>query len=242
MIETISLRILIVEDDQRMLDLLCKGLSEVGHVAIPASDGETGLALAMQSEFDAIILDIGLPCRDGYNVTHALRSDKRMVPILMLTARDAEDDVIRAFDFGADDYMIKPFSFREMLVRLQGLVRLSRRKNRSSFLALDPIRLTVLRGNTIIHLTRTEFLLLASLNDHAGEPATRQSLIEAVWGRQHPVNPNTLDVLVNAVRGKFDVPYKTKLIATVRGVGYRLETCLAGETGSASVSNRELPS
>jgi DNA-binding response OmpR family regulator len=216
-------RILVVEDDPRMLDLLCKGLREIGHTVMPASDGEAGLELATRFDFEAIVLDIGLPHRDGYDVMRALRAQKRTVPILMLTARDTENDIIHGFDLGADDYLTKPFSFREMLARVHGLTRLARRKNKQNLLILDPVRLTVLRGNTEIQLTRTEFLLLASLNRQAGAPVTRQSLAESIWGTQSPSQSNTLEVLVNALRGKLDAACRTKMILTVRGVGYRLQ-------------------
>ena len=216
-------RILIIEDDPRMLGLLCQGLREIGHTVMPASNGEAGLELAINFAFDVIVLDIGLPCRNGYDVTIALRAQKKSVPILMLTARDTEDDIIRGLDLGADDYLIKPFSFPELVARVHGLARLSRRESSATSLVLDPVWLTVRRDRTVIQLTRAEFLLLASLNQRAGEPVARQSLVESIWGTEQPIHSNNLDVLVNALRGKLDGPYRTKMILTVRGVGYRLD-------------------
>jgi len=217
-----ELCILVIEDDARLLDLLCQGMRELGHTVMPASDGETGQELALEFDFDVIVLDIGLPCRDGYEVTQALRSLNRSVPILMLTARDAEDDIIRGFDTGADDYLLKPFSFPELIARLQGLTRLSRRRQVLP-LTLDNVRLIAIREGSTIQLTRTEFLLLQLLVEKAGSNVTRHELVQAIWASSHGVQSNTLDVLVNALRSKLDNPFKTKMILTVRGVGYRLE-------------------
>jgi len=216
-----ALRILVVEDDARLLDLLCQGLRELGHTVMPASEGQAGQELALKFSFDVIVLDIGLPCRDGYEITQTLRGLKRSVPILMLTARDAEDDIIRGFDTGADDYLLKPFSFPELVARLQGLTRLYRRGPVSP-ITLDHARLIVVREGAAIQLTRTEFLLLALLVDKAGSTVARHDLIHAIWGPAQATHANTLDVLVNALRSKLDLPFKTKMIHTVRGVGYRL--------------------
>jgi DNA-binding response OmpR family regulator len=211
--------VLVVEDDLRMLELVCKGLREVGHTPMPAPDGDAGLELAMNFDFDSVILDIGLPGRDGYSLTYALRARKQ-VPILMLTARDSEEDVLRGFESGADDYLTKPFSFRELLARLDILGRVSRRYNEQP-LVLDPARLVVHREGMPIQLTRSEFLLLAALHQQAGQIIERQALMEAVWGtRAGPAN--SLDVLVNSLRGKLDEQHTLKTIVTVRGVGYRL--------------------
>ncbi len=202
-----------------MLELICKGLREVGHTPMPASDGDAGLELAMGFDFDSVILDIGLPGRDGYSVAHALRA-KKQVPILMLTARDSEEDILRGFDFGADDYLTKPFSFREMLARLDILGRMSSRYH-SRQLILDSTRLLVHRGGVPIQLTRSEFLLLKELHQKVGGIIERQALMESVWGT-HIGPANSLDVLVNSLRGKLDAHHSLKMIVTVRGIGYRL--------------------
>lgn len=228
----ITLRILVVEDDTRMLELLCRGLRESGHAVMPASDGQSGLELATGFSFDIIVLDIGLPHLDGYDITRALRAQEKAARIIMLTARDTEDDIIRGLDLGADDYLIKPFSFPELLARIQALARPALGSGAHTQLALDPARLTVMRNNTAIQLTRTEFLLLSSLTEVAGRPVARHQLIESVWGKQHSVHSNTLDVLVNALRAKLDAPFASKLISTVRGTGYCLrleETYKAAE-------------
>jgi DNA-binding response OmpR family regulator len=216
---SIRQRVLVVEDDLRMLELLCKGLREVGHTPMPAPDGDAGLELAMRFDFDSVILDLGLPGRDGYSVAQALREKKR-VPVLMLTARDSEEDILRGFEFGADDYLTKPFSFREMLARLDILGRIASRYNDRS-LVLDSTRLLVHRQGVPIQLTRSEFRLLTALHQNADEIIERQALMEAVWGT-HTSTANSLDVLVNSLRGKLDAEDSLKTILTVRGVGYRL--------------------
>jgi DNA-binding response OmpR family regulator len=213
-------RILVIEDDPRMLELLCKGLREEGHTAMPAPDGDTGLELALRHDFDAILLDLGLPGKDGIDIALTLRAQQRRAFILMVTARDSEDDIIRGLDSGADHYLVKPFSFPEMLARLNGLARSPRRPATTS-LFLDSVRLTAHRGNSIIQLTRSEYFLLSALYNRAGEVVSRNALTESVWGSE-PVGPNALDVLVNSLRTKFDAPYAHKAILTSRGIGYSL--------------------
>jgi DNA-binding response OmpR family regulator len=204
-----------------MLELVCKGLREAGHTPMPASDGEAGLDLAMRLEFDSIILDIGLPGLDGYSVARTIRATKK-VPILMLTARDGEENILRGFDDGADDYLTKPFSFRELLARVHALRRGSSQHHEQALL-LDPSRLTAHRDNLAIQLTRSEFLLLSALHQHCGTPVSRRDLMEAVWGSKQTISANALDVLVNALRLKLDADHKTKMIVTLRGVGYVLQ-------------------
>jgi DNA-binding response OmpR family regulator len=214
-------RVLVVEDDARMLALVCQGLREVGHTPMPASDGEAGLELAMRLTFDSIVLDLGLPARDGCSVARAIKSH-RPVPILMLTARDGEEDILRGFDHGADDYLTKPFSFRELLARLDSLGRAAARH--TARLRVDPARQLVYRNEVPIQLTRNEYLLLAALHRHSGSPVDRHTLMEAVWQDPRVISANALEVLVNALRAKFDAPFSTKLLVTVRGVGYRLQS------------------
>jgi DNA-binding response OmpR family regulator len=169
-----------------------------------------------------IVLDIGLPFCSGYDITLTLRAQNKTVPILMLTARDAEDDIIRGFDLGADDYLIKPFSFPELLARLNALARPTYARTLNGRLVFDPARLTVLHNNTAVQLTRTEFSLLFLLAEDVGRPVTRQRLMEAVWGIE-AVHSNTLDVFINALRGKLNAPFQSRMIQTIRGLGYRLQ-------------------
>jgi len=201
-----------------MLDLLCNGLREAGHTSVAASDGGAALDLALNFSFDSVILDIGLPIRDGYSVARCIRAVKS-VPILMLTARDTEDDILRGFDHGADDYLTKPFSFRELLARLNVL---SRTIGRDSELHLDASRLVVHRDQMAIELTRSEYLLLKALHRNLGFAVDRHTLRKAVWGSLEGASDNALEVLINGLRLKMDTPFRKKLLVTVRGVGYRL--------------------
>ena len=218
------MRTLVIEDEPRMLDLLRKGLYEQGFTVLTAADGEIGLELAMAHEFDSIVLDIGLPRMDGYGLITALHARARMTPVLMLTARDSEDDIIRGLELGADDYLTKPFSFAELVARLHCITRRPSRENdstiRAAEVAVDLTRRTVIRETQNIGLTRHEFQLLACLVRRMGQCVPRQTLMESVWGREHSVGAGALDVLVNSLRVKIDTPFRTKLIGTVRGTGY----------------------
>lgn len=189
---------------------------------MPASDGSSALELADRLEFDALVLDIGLPHLDGFAVTRTLRAGGSPIRILILTARDTKDDVVHGLDLGADDYLVKPFSFPELIVRLQVLQRSVGPRARCASLTIDPIHGKVARNNIPILLTRVEFVLLLSLSQAGGKTVPRQQLMESVWGKESHIPSNSLDVLVNALRGKLDVPFNSKLISTVRGIGYRL--------------------
>jgi DNA-binding response OmpR family regulator len=225
------MRILVIEDETRMLELLRKGLYEHGYTVMTAADGMTGLEIAIAFEFDAIVLDIGLPRLNGYGVMEALRARKLRTPVLMLTARDAEDEIIHGLDLGADDYLTKPFSFAELVARLQSITR-SRNDNAYSIpetgeMILDPVRHTASRQGHSINLTRHEFLLLGCLMRNVGRCVARRQLMESVWGADHAIGATALDVLVNSLRIKIDGPFKSKLISTVRGSGYILEAASA---------------
>jgi len=229
------MRILVIEDETRMLELLRKGLYESGYTVMTAADGETGLEIAMAHDFSAIVLDIGLPRLDGFSVAQALRAHRRTTPLLMLTARDAEDDIIRGLELGADDYMTKPFSFPELLARLQSITRPRRDETAITIgageLIVDPVQHSVTRGNASIDLTRTEFALLGRLARSAGGCVSRQTLTESIWGSDHDVTPGALDVLMSGLRRKVDAPFKHKLIRTVRGAGYLLRAQTAEAEG-----------
>src|ERR1700726_2510440 len=173
------MKLLIVEDEARMADLLRKGLSEEGHTATCASDGAEGLALAKSYEFDVIILDVMMPKLSGYDLAKRLRAEKIRTPILMLTAKDSVPDVVKGLDHGADDYMTKPFSFEELVARLRAIKRLSLATQevtlRVADLTLDPASREVLRGEARLSLTRTEYNLLERLMYRAGKVAPRRS-------------------------------------------------------------------
>lgn len=219
------MRILVVEDEPRMLELLSRGLYESGFTVMTAANGAAGLAIAVEHEIDVIVLDIGLPQMDGYVVMRQLRALARPTPVLMLTARDREDDIIHGFECGADDYLTKPFSFAELVARLHAITRrpspFSNGRIDLKQISIDPIQQTVLRSNDRIDLTRHELLLLMKLARHAGSCVARHTLMQSVWSHEN-VSSGTLDVLVNSVRTKIDGPYSSRLIHTVRGVGYIL--------------------
>jgi DNA-binding response OmpR family regulator len=222
----LAMKILIVEDEERMAGLLQKGLTEEGHTATCAADGAEGLALAKGYEFDVMILDIMMPKLSGFELAKRLRAEKVRTPILMLTARDSVPDVVRGLDLGADDYMTKPFSFEELLARLRSVKRRAAAAESTSLrvgdLVMDPASREVLRGERRISLTRTEYNLLECLIYRAGKVVSRRSLIESVWGFDREIEENTLDAFMHLLRGKIDPPGRAKLIHTVRGVGYMI--------------------
>jgi DNA-binding response OmpR family regulator len=224
--EYTAMKLLIVEDEARMADLLRKGLTEEGHTVTSASDGAEGLVLAKAYEFDVIILDVMMPKLSGYDLARRLRSEKISTPILMLTARDSVPDIVRGLDLGADDYMTKPFSFDELVARLRAVKRRTLAGQdptlRVADLVLDPASREVLRGEDRISLTRTEYNLLERLMYRAGKVVSRRSLIESVWGFDRDIEENTLDAFMRLLRNKIDVPGRPKLIQTVRGVGYTI--------------------
>jgi DNA-binding response OmpR family regulator len=220
------MHVLVVEDEPRMLELLRQGLEDRDCTVVTANDGFAGLEMATHYPFDAILLDIGLPLRDGFEVVRSLRLRNRNTPILMLTARDAEDDIIRGLELGADDYLTKPFSFLELMARLQSIVRPLRVGPTLRFeagdLVVDLARRNATRATRPINLSRSEFSLLATLIQNPGQCVPRRKLMEGVWGTGADVAQGALDVLVNALRAKIDSPFHRKIIRTVRGAGYLL--------------------
>jgi DNA-binding response OmpR family regulator len=231
------MRILIVEDEPRMLELLRKGLYEHGFTVMAAADGESGIEIAAAHEFDSIVLDIGLPCMDGFELLRALRARKRMTPVLILTARDSEDDIICGLDLGADDYLTKPFSFPELVARLHSITRHQREAGDGTIsiedVVVDPLRHTVTRNGASVDLTRLEFVLLVCLARRAGRCVPRRTLMQTLWGPDHAVGPSALDVLMNSLRSKIDEPYGKKMIGTVRGIGYTFSRIAAGQERSS---------
>jgi DNA-binding response OmpR family regulator len=218
------MKLLIVEDETHMADLLRKGLAEEGHNAICAYDGAEGFDLAKSYEFDVIILDVMMPKLNGYDLAKRLRAEKIRTPILMLTAKDTVPDIVRGLDLGVDDYMTKPFSFDELLARLRSVRRrissTGEGELRVGDLVLDPAGRDVVRGEVRISLTRTEYNLLERMMFRVGKVVSRRSLIESVWGFDREIEENTLDAFMHLLRNKIDTPGKPKLIHTVRGVGY----------------------
>ncbi len=220
------MRVLIVEDEKGMAELLNKGLEEENHRVTLAFDGRTALEFAELYEFDAIVLDLMLPGIDGFEITRRLRRTRNETPVLVLTARDAVPDIVRALDLGADDYLTKPFSFEVFLARLRAVARRGSSPRPTCLqiadLKLDPASRQVFRDSREIHLSPTEFRLLELLMRRAGRVVSRNAIVDAVWDFDHEVEENTLDAFVRLLRSKVDKDFREKLIHTVRGVGYCL--------------------
>ncbi|MBZ5607850.1 MAG: response regulator transcription factor [Acidobacteriia bacterium] len=220
------MQVLVVEDEQRMADLLRQGLEEEGHSVVLAADGRDGLAMAESHPFDAIVLDVMLPGLDGFSVVRKLRAARNQTPILMLTARDATPDIVQGLNVGADDYVVKPFAFAVLLARLRAVSRRGPIPEpvplQVANLTLNPASREVMRGRRRIGLTRTEYSLLELLMKRAGRVVPREHLIESVWGFDAEVRSNTLDAFIRLLRDKVDTVGEAKLIQTVRGVGYCL--------------------
>jgi len=221
------MRILVIEDEPKLADYLKKGLSEQSHVVDLARDGVDGLHLALEGVYDLIVLDVMLPGVDGFGVLAAVREQKD-TPILMLTARDAVEDRVRGLEGGADDYLVKPFAFSELLARVQALLRRGRSQEptllRLADLELDLARRRAQRGGRRLDLTAKEFNLLALLLRRQGQVLSRTTLAEQVWDMNFDSDTNVIDVAVRRLRSKLDDPYDTKLLHTVRGMGYVLES------------------
>ena len=216
--------ILVAEDETSMGDLLVQGLEEQNHTVTLARDGEEALAAVAASVYDAIVLDVMMPRLDGFEVARRLRAAKNHTPILMLTARDSAEDIVKGLDAGADDYLVKPFSLKVLLARLRAVARRAAqapvKELRAHDLSLDPAAREVRKTGTRISLTPTEFRLLELPMRRANRAVSRTAIIEAVWGFDHDVEPNTVDVYIKLLREKVDS--KAQLIHTVRGFGYIL--------------------
>jgi DNA-binding response OmpR family regulator len=217
------MRILVVEDEKRMGELLRRGLTEEGHQTILASDGATGLEIALSSSFDVIVLDMMLPSLDGISIARRLRAARNQTPILMLTAKDAVADMVRGLDAGADDYLTKPFPFEVLLARLRAVSRRGVIARpvclEVADLKLDPATHEVTREGRRLNLTPREYNLLELLMRNQRRVVSRETILESVWGYDSDVNENTLEAFVRLLRLKIDTR-EPKLIHTVRGVGY----------------------
>jgi DNA-binding response OmpR family regulator len=217
------MQLLLAEDEPRMAALLARGLAEEGHQVVVARDGAEALEMARASAFDVIVLDVMLPRMDGVTVARRLREARNQTPVLMLTARDSEADVVRGLDSGADDYLTKPFSFEVLLARLRAVSRRGAIPRspvlRAADLRLDPATRDVTRAEIPVHLTPREYCLLELLLRNKGRVLPRQRILEAVWGYDCEVHENTLEAFVRLLRLKVDFQ-EPKLIQTVRGAGY----------------------
>jgi two-component system OmpR family response regulator len=220
------MRILIVEDEVKMASLLRRGLREEGLSADVARTGDDALWMARATEYDAIVLDVMLPGTDGFAVCRRLREAGTWSPVLMLTARDAVEDRVVGLDAGADDYLVKPFSFAELLARLRALVRRPPLERPTVLevgdLRLDPATRRVWRGETEVQLSAKEFALLETFMRRPGEVLSRYHLLEHCWDHAYENRSNVVDVYVRYLREKIDRPFGRTSLETVRGAGYRL--------------------
>ena len=220
------MRVLIVEDEAKMAGLIRKGLQQEGIAADLAAKGEDAVWMAGSTEYDAIVLDLMLPGIDGLEVCRRLRAEAVWSPILMLTARDGVPDRVAGLDAGADDYLVKPFSYAELLARLRALARRGTAERpvelRVGDLRLDRAKRLVWRGETQIELSAKEFAILEVFMRHPGEVLSRFQLLEHAWDYEYENRSNIVDSYVRLLRRKIDKPFDVRSIETVRGVGYRL--------------------
>jgi two-component system copper resistance phosphate regulon response regulator CusR len=221
------MKILVVEDESKTAKFLKKGLGEAGFVVDVAGNGSDGLHLAQESHFDLVILDVMLPGLDGWQVLAHLREIGGPVLVLLLTACDAVHERVRGFELGADDYLVKPFAFSELLARVRSLLRRgpprTQERIRLADLEIDILRQRATRAGQRLDLTSKEFLLLSLLARRAGEVLSRTLIAESVWDMNFDSDTNVVDVNVRRLRSKVDDPFSLKLIHTVRGAGYVLE-------------------
>ncbi|MBU6418840.1 MAG: heavy metal response regulator transcription factor [Rhodospirillales bacterium] len=222
------MQLLLAEDEQKTIDYLTKGLREDGHAVDAVGNGADALALALDGDFDAIILDVMLPGLDGWEVLRRLRAAGRVTPVLFLTARDHVEDRVRGLDLGANDYLIKPFAFAELLARLRNLARLPKAAPGGGLVAvgdleIDTLRHRVTRAGQDLRLTSKEYALLLLLVRNQGRVLSRTLIAEALWGVFYDQQSNAVDALVRRLRAKLDTPFETPLLHTIRGTGYVLD-------------------
>lgn len=222
------MRLLIIEDDERIAGFICKGLQESGYVTDHANNGEHGLDYAISGDYEAAIVDIMLPKMDGLSLIQQMRSFGIQTPVLILSARNSVDDRVKGLQNGGDDYLVKPFAFAELLARIQALIRRSNSTEESTVLKMaeltvDLARRKVLRQTDCIDLQPREFALLAYLIRNAGRVVSKTMIMENVWDYSFDPQTNIVESRICRLRDKIDRPFDTNYIHTVRGVGYKLD-------------------
>ena len=221
------MNILIIEDEIKTARYIKTGLSENGFFVDTSDNGNEGLELVKSNNYDLVILDVMLPGKDGWTILKELRDKGKQIPVIFLTAKDTVFDKVKGLELGADDYLIKPFAFSELLARIRALLRRGKTirpdKIEIADLTIDLLRQTAHRNGRFLNLTKKEFMLLSLFALHKGEVLTRTLIAEQIWNINFITDTNIIDVAVRRLRQKLDDPYDKKLIRTVRGVGYILE-------------------
>jgi two-component system OmpR family response regulator len=222
-----AVRVLVVEDSAAMASVICRGLQEEGFAVDVAADGSEGLWMALEWDYDVVVLDAMLPGLDGFEVCRRMRAEQRWAPVLMLTARTSVDDRVTGLNAGADDYLVKPFALRELVARLQALLRRGATSRPTVLecgdLTLDPVSRTVSRTGTPVDLTAKEFAILELFMRHPGEVLTRTRILEHAWDMAFDPASNIVDQYVGYLRRKIDKPFGRDSLKTLRGAGYRLD-------------------
>jgi two-component system OmpR family response regulator len=222
------MRVLVVEDDEKIASFVVKGLRQSGFSVDRAADGEAALGCCNDVGYDAIVLDIMLPKLDGLTVLRRIRAEKRLVPVLLLSAKASVEDRVAGLHLGADDYLTKPFAFSELLARIQALIRRATHTAEPTSvvvgdLSMDLLSREVTRAGRRIELQSREFALLELLMRHPGRPVTKTMILEHIWDYSFDPQTNVVDVLVHRLRSKVDKDFSPKLLCTIRGVGYVLK-------------------